>query len=90
MRTIYKYPIRPDLLNLRLPVDAEILCVQTQHDQPYLWVLLDKEAPLIDRRIAVYGTGHTMNTDPRQYIGTFQLVNEALVFHVFEELVVTQ
>lgn len=87
---IWKYPIRPDLLNLRLPADAKMLCVGVQNGEPQLWVLLDKEAPLVSRSIRVYGTGHPMDDSPRLYIGTFFLDDAALVFHVFEELAAEQ
>lgn len=84
--TIWKYPLRSDTCGMRLPIDAEILCVQTQNEEPFLWVMLDKDKPLIYRKVMVYETGHNIPDTPQQYIGTFQLHNGSLVFHVFEEL----
>lgn len=84
-KTIWKYPLRPDTCGMRLPEDAEILCVQTQAGEPFLWVLLDENKPLISRQVFVYGTGHPVLDTPQRYIGTFQLHAGELVFHVFEE-----
>ena len=84
--TIWKYPLRPDTCGMRLPQDAKILCVQTQAEEPFLWVLLDKDKPLISRQVIVYGTGHNVIDTSQRYIGTFQLHGGSLVFHVFEEL----
>lgn len=84
-KTIWKYGLRPDTSGMRLPEDAEILCVQTQAGQAFLWVLLDKDKPLISRQVFVYGTGQPVPDTPQRYIGTFQLHDGALVFHVFEE-----
>ncbi len=83
---IWKYPIRPDLNDIQLPVDAEFLCVGVQQEQPQLWVKLDKNKPLVTRRIRVYGTGHEVPNSPHKYIGTFFLDQGSLVFHVFEQL----
>jgi hypothetical protein len=85
MMTIYKYPLRPDLQTLRLPADAEILCVQMQRGEPQVWVKLDTDKPLVTRTLCVYGTGHEMKGLDSHYIGTFQLMGGELIFHVFEE-----
>jgi hypothetical protein len=86
MRTVWKFDLNPSQQNILLPVGAQILCVQTQHGIPQLWALVDPETP--DREahwIGVYGTGHDVPSDPGRYVGTFQLADGALVFHVFDE-----
>ena len=82
---IWKYPIRPDLLTIRVPVDAEILCVGVQNGEPQMWVKLDTKKELAPRRIYVFGTGHDVPDISMKYVGTFFLQAGSLVFHVFEE-----
>jgi hypothetical protein len=45
---------------------------------------VDPGAKTYPRTFRVYGTGHNLPDDPGQYVGTFQIHNEGLVFHVFE------
>ena len=87
MKTVFKYPLQvKDKQEIQMPVGAEILCVQVQGGTPCLWAKVDTEAAYdIKRTIRIYGTGHHINQDePLDYIGTFQLENGVLVFHVFE------
>lgn len=87
--TIYKYPLDTKDTNiLELPKGAQILTVQTQNNIPCIWALVnDKETEKESRFINTFGTGHPIDSSPRKYIGTYQLHNGALVFHVFEETV---
>jgi len=86
--TIWKYPLKvTDENRLELPKGAEILCVQVQNTDPWLWALVnsletEKEVHLIE----TFGTGHKISGAPRKYIGTYQLHNGGLVFHVFHYL----
>ena len=58
-KTIYKYPVvLDDIFVLNLPKNAQILTVQTQYEKPYLWVLLDPNAPKVERAFRLAGTGH--------------------------------
>jgi hypothetical protein len=68
-----------------IPTGYKILCVQLQDGQPTLWVQVEPNNDKEPVTIEIKGTGHLMNTvDSRNYIGTYQLHNGALVFHVFE------
>lgn len=52
---------------------------------PAMWFIVDPEAPRETRRFAVIPTGsYVCSPDTEKYIGTFQVENETLVFHVFE------
>ena len=89
MKIIYKYSIQiTDTQTLRIPSDAQILCVQMQGAQACLWALVDSDAPLFaPRYIRVIGTGHAIaNPEVLRYIGTIQLHEGSLIFHVFEEI----
>ena len=70
-----------------MPRNAEILTIQTQFNKPQLWVLVDLEAPIKKREFRVSGTGHDLTEDYhkiKEYIGTFQIKQHNLVFHLFE------
>lgn len=88
MKTIYKYEIPvTDVFELTLPLWSEILSVQVQGGTPYVWVKLDTEKDNETRVFRIFGTGQSID-DPRdmKFIGTFQLYNGDLVFHLFEIL----
>lgn len=88
MRTIHKYKLPRGGLNyIDMPEEAEVLCVQTQRDEPYLWALVDPKVLTTRRLFEVFATGEGVTEETggsRQYIGTFQVHGGSLVFHVFE------
>jgi hypothetical protein len=83
MKTIWKWTLQPET-TINMPHGAKLLAVQEQRGEPQLWALVDPGAKTYPRTFRVYGTGHNLPDDPGQYVGTFQIHNEALVFHVFE------
>lgn len=85
MKTIYKYSILvEDKQIVSMPVNAEILTVQTQCNAPYIWALVDDSLPLSDMLIRIYPTGVEIDQSLRlRYCGTFQMLGGNLVFHVF-------
>lgn len=86
MLTIYKYQIDiHDIIEIAMPQHARILAIQMQHNVPCLWAVVDTEYAMVSRRFRVFGTGRPMDKDYTRFIGTFQMDNESLVFHVFEE-----
>ena len=88
MLSIFKYPVLiQDHFTLELPKDAKILTVQTQRGIPQLWAMVDSEIGKEKRYFRLAGTGHPLGDDYLRiinYIGTFQMVNGTLVFHLFE------
>lgn len=86
MRTIYKYPLEiTDYQPVLMPVSATILSVQVQRGVPCLWAMVDSDSNEPElRQIFIHGTGHRINQNAAKHIGTFQLHEGALVFHVFE------
>jgi len=64
-------------------MSASLLTVAVQDGAPCIWALVDPAQPSRERRIRIYGTGHSIN-EPGRYIGTFQLLGGTLVFHVFD------
>ena len=85
MKTIWKYEIQnTDYQLITAPDNAEILCVQLQHGDPFLWLLVDPNIPVRDYGVKIFGTGHPVNLDDEfKYAGTFQQQGEFLVLHVF-------
>ena len=89
MKTIYKYPIKIiDRQTFPIPVGANILTVQVQNGNPFVWAMVDTEALTEEVSIRVYGTGHPISDRSNlEYIGTFQsMYGGHLVFHVFKEI----
>jgi len=84
---IYKFPIEvKDDFQLTLPKNSQILCVQTQGENPCMWVLIDKDEKEAEvRHFSIFGTGHPLALLDYKYIGTFQLFTGSLVFHLFEK-----
>ena len=85
MKTIYKYPIKiVDHQVLNLPMGAEILTVQTQKGEPFLWAKVDTdERETTEVNIYVHGTGHPVRDETAVYLGTIQQFNGDLIWHVF-------
>jgi len=84
---IWKYDIPvEDMFMLDLPENAKILTVQTQHLKPVLWCLVDPKKQMKTRCFRLAGTGHliTQEEGDLKYIGTFQIRDGALIFHLFE------
>lgn len=89
MKTIYKYDLLVKGVQVVfLPKGAEILTVQTQGPFPKLWAMVDTEEFSEAIVIETLGTGNPINKLPtgtkRTYIGTYQLSEGSLVFHVFK------
>lgn len=86
-KTIWKFAI-PDstVVTLTMPQDATPLSVQMQCGSPVLWALVDPEAPKVERTFHVVGTGWDFDPTGTSYVGTFQVQEGLLVFHLFEQV----
>lgn len=84
MKTIWKWTLKP-ACEISMPDKAKILTVQVQNGEPQLWATVDTNEPTVLRKFCTYGTGHTLPDNPGEFIGSFQLADGALVFHVFEQ-----
>lgn len=86
MKTIYKYQLTTtDVQIIQMPFNAEVLTVQIQHGEPMLWARVESANSTEAKRIYIVGTGNPMPPGCGRYVGTYQLRNGSLVFHVFEE-----
>jgi hypothetical protein len=88
MKVIWKAPLaRSYEMAISLPHGAEILTVQVQNGEPVICFLCDPDAIHEQRWFRLYATGQPSSTfDLERYIGTFQLNEEGLVFHLFEPI----
>ena len=94
MRAIWKFTLQPPAAAtsmpttvIEMPEGAQILTVQVQHGQPCIWAVVDVNAPKRKYEFWIWPTGGQTDTPPlmakEYYVGTFQLENGTLVFHVF-------
>ncbi len=83
---IYKYPVplTPEF-TIQMPESARLLDVQVQHDGVQLWAMVDPRARMTIRKFAMRGTGHVaFGLGSAPHIGTFQINDGELVFHLFD------
>lgn len=87
MKRVYKYPLDiQDEVTVMMPKGARVLSVQVQNGRPCLWAVVDpNEMTLEERFFRIAGTGHSIQDDVVDgFIGTIQMYDGRLVFHVFE------
>jgi len=87
MKVVYKYGILSDIV--KLPADCQILHIGTQRDEGlFAWVLCDPNNTQLVDSLRVVETGHSLTEDEfsqcGEFLGTFKLVNDRLVVHVWE------
>ena len=90
MKTIYKYPLQlAGIQTINMQLDerhylSSILRVDVQNGGPYLWAMVDTDAPFVPVKIYTVGTGKENPGCSRlYYAGTYQLLGGAIVHHVF-------
>jgi hypothetical protein len=73
-----------DRQTIYLPLGAQILTVEPQRDQIFLWALCDPSRPVEARYIGIHSTAGPLPADIGKLIGSIQLESSSLVFHAFE------
>ena len=86
---VFRWTFRvEDQVSLSLPEGAELLMVKAVGlDHIEMWALVNEDAPMVDRRLRIAGTGHHIQTvDTAVYVGsTISHDGPArLVWHVFD------
>jgi len=87
MMTIYKFYLKLEGEQvIKIQANHEILSVGEQFGDLYLWVLVNPDEKLVDKKIFIYGTGHLMEKDvtKNRYLGTVITEGGNLVWHIFE------
>lgn len=91
MITIYKYQIGHNGF-IDLPLRAEILSLQMQGGEWFVWCKVDKNCEMKSiRRVVCYGTGADIKESAYKnlrYIATVQ--NQSYVWHWFEDMAFTK
>jgi len=79
-----------DRQTLEIPSPARILSViakpdEFNHEDVLLYAEMEKGAPLLYRKIRIYGTGHEMD-EPHTgiFLGTVHTENGQLVWHIYD------
>ena len=82
-RVIFKYGLRiADIQVVFMPDQAEILSVAAQDGKLCLWAIVNPESEKVDRHIEIIGTGSSMPSVERIFLGT--VLMPPFVWHVFE------
>jgi len=85
-QTIWKYNVKiDDVQKVQMPMASKLLSVQVRHGMVAIWAMVNPEQQMVLRTIQMAGTGHDMSDRIMgDFLGTFQIENGALVFHVFD------
>ena len=85
MLTIHKFPIPiQDEFIISYPLNARILCLKMQNNDPYIWILLDTSEEYVNHYFKLYRTGHEINYGAGTYFGTFVIEDYNFVGNLFE------
>lgn len=85
--TIWKFTLEPkSFQQIEMPAGAQILSVQVQREDICVWAVVNPAAQKESRILEIVGTGHRMSKATRKFLGTIQMDNGNLVFHVFERV----
>ncbi|MFW9989348.1 MAG: hypothetical protein ACFFC3_11890 [Candidatus Odinarchaeota archaeon] len=84
---IWKYPINTQEVNfvLEMPEGAKLLNFDVQRGTPTLWALINPNNKFEKRFFRFIGTGDIIEEeDDLNFIGTIQMADGTLIFHLFE------
>ena len=86
MKSIFKYQLEvTGWQEVEIREGSKILCVQVQHGILCLWAMVDPHKSEMETvAIEIFGTGSTIPDGRRDYIGTAQMADGKLVWHVFK------
>lgn len=85
MKTIHKYELHQlfDMIVLKTDYVERWLSVDVQRGQPVAWAVVDTDRPQESHTLHVRGTGHPMTGEEGNFLGTIQLDDGSLIFHIF-------
>lgn len=83
---IFKQTLKiEDTQTLLLPFNSKILSLQTQRGIPVIWYECEEQNSLTPFVLDTYPTGANLPENHGTYIGTYQLQDGDLVFHVYKK-----
>jgi len=84
MTIIWKYKIGIGN-TIKIPKGAKVLSSKIQNSQICLWIKVNTDKDIENRRFVVIGTGHEIDNNLKmKFIDTVINKDESLVFHIFE------
>lgn len=88
MTKVYKFPLEiSDEQKVSMPEGAKVLTVQVQKGKPCIWAECNPDVKSVLRTFLIRGTGHPIDDEiKKEYIGTIQMCDDSIIFHVFERL----
>ncbi len=86
MREVWKFKIPMEAVaSIEVPEGAQIIHVDCQAREAFLWAVVNPNAPLRTRCFRVAGTGRKIRDDHAlDHVGTVKIEGGQLMFHVFE------
>lgn len=88
MTKVYKFPLDiSDEQKVSMPEGAKVLTVQVQKGKPCIWAECNPDGLPVLRTFLIRGTGHPIDDEiEKEYIGTIQMCEGSIIYHVFERL----
>ncbi len=85
-KVIYKYQFRiTSVVHVSMPEGAKVLHFGNQHERLTIWVEVDTDAPIVEKRFWVIGTGQMIpDTVELNYVGTASFNDGRLIWHLYE------
>lgn len=71
MKSVWKYSLRESVVYV--PFGTSVLAIQTQNDEPMMWVAVETTHPLVRWRITTVMTGEEIPEGCGEYAGTVQV-----------------
>ena len=86
MKTIWKFQLSiKGEQEIKIPKRSKLLSIQIQYSVPCLWVLVPKDENKMEViKLRTVGTGHHIDFDSTNYVGSYQLYEGKFVGHVFK------
>lgn len=81
IKQIWKYKLTSPI---EMPLDAKILTIQMQGNEPHIWALVNPKNETETRKFVIIGTGHNFDDNTFKYVNTYQ--EGPFVWHVFEDV----
>ena len=87
MTKVYKFSLEiSDEQKVLMPEGAKVLTVQVHLCFFFFWAECNPDEEPVLRTFLICGTGHSIDDDiEKEYIGTIQMCEGSIVFHVFEK-----
>ena len=80
----YELPIQKETIELFLHDHMQVIHINNQEDDLFMWAIVNMESSLIKRRFKILFTGDEIVNPDSMYMIQTVLMPDGLVLHVFE------